>query len=354
MIQGGASGWLRQEFRELEMLDEITRLQIGGILHPTVKGELRTALIISYHKWRGLKALPAHIHKALKINNGWEDYYRNNLDDQSITDTIEEVGEMPQNNKKQKAEYENEQVISLYCGNACAKRAGAPLPNLGGLVKRAKDLDLPQLLAQEAQLEKVKHNPVEPQSINSLVKGGVWRLESKEGTTDVLLTWKYNNEEIRVNFNTAELDPFEPDEDSDDEDNNQGGFAPQEDDNEFNNETAPQPIECRISNAKPCGGALLINGYVWSNKLSILKISYIKDARLVSEDTAEADNKILASGVGPEFESLPKRIQEEFGKYLDDCGIDSTLVQAINGFIKSKMQKEALGWFEAVQAFVAT
>ncbi|KIJ48960.1 hypothetical protein M422DRAFT_247334 [Sphaerobolus stellatus SS14] len=77
----------------------------------------------------------------------------------------------------------------------------------------------------------------------------------------------------------AELDPFEPDEDSDDEDNNRGGFAPQEDDDEI----APQPIECRISIAKPRGGALLIDGYAWSNKLSILKISYIKDARLVTK-----------------------------------------------------------------------
>ncbi|KIJ47686.1 hypothetical protein M422DRAFT_163770 [Sphaerobolus stellatus SS14] len=38
MVQGGISGWLRQEFRELEILDEITRLRHENMLHPMVKG----------------------------------------------------------------------------------------------------------------------------------------------------------------------------------------------------------------------------------------------------------------------------------------------------------------------------
>lgn len=54
---------------------------------------------------------------------------------------------------------------------------------------------------------------------------------------------------IRVNFNMAELDPFEPDEDSDDE-NDQGGIAHHEEDEESDGEIPPEPIECRISIAK--------------------------------------------------------------------------------------------------------
>lgn len=73
----------------------------------------------------------------------------------------------------------NGQVTSLYCSNVCAKRAGAPLPNPDSLVKRSKNLDLPQLLAQEAQLEKAKDDPVEPQSIISLVKSGLWKVSEK-------------------------------------------------------------------------------------------------------------------------------------------------------------------------------
>ncbi|KAF8590649.1 hypothetical protein K439DRAFT_1299639, partial [Ramaria rubella] len=38
IIQGNATGWLRQEFRELEILDEITCLKEEERLHPSVQG----------------------------------------------------------------------------------------------------------------------------------------------------------------------------------------------------------------------------------------------------------------------------------------------------------------------------
>ncbi|KAF8576752.1 hypothetical protein K439DRAFT_1232410, partial [Ramaria rubella] len=45
VIQGGAPGWLRQEFRELEILDEITCLKEEERLHPSVKGDFRNGLL---------------------------------------------------------------------------------------------------------------------------------------------------------------------------------------------------------------------------------------------------------------------------------------------------------------------
>ncbi|KAF8575386.1 hypothetical protein K439DRAFT_1297684, partial [Ramaria rubella] len=45
IIQGGAPGWLRQEFRELEILDEITRLKEQERLHPSVQGDFRNGLL---------------------------------------------------------------------------------------------------------------------------------------------------------------------------------------------------------------------------------------------------------------------------------------------------------------------
>ena len=38
VITGGCSGWLRQEFRDLELLDEITRLQFISQLVPEIDG----------------------------------------------------------------------------------------------------------------------------------------------------------------------------------------------------------------------------------------------------------------------------------------------------------------------------
>jgi hypothetical protein len=44
-ITGGVSGALRQEFRELELLDEITGLRYKGKLSASVVGEQRNILI---------------------------------------------------------------------------------------------------------------------------------------------------------------------------------------------------------------------------------------------------------------------------------------------------------------------
>ena len=41
VIQGGVNGWLRQEFRELELLDDITTLGYNTFLHPYVQGDDR-------------------------------------------------------------------------------------------------------------------------------------------------------------------------------------------------------------------------------------------------------------------------------------------------------------------------
>jgi hypothetical protein len=59
------SGHLRQEFRELELLDEITWLCYIGRLPPQVCGEHRNKLIRSYQKWKGVSYVPKGVHKAL-------------------------------------------------------------------------------------------------------------------------------------------------------------------------------------------------------------------------------------------------------------------------------------------------
>jgi len=47
-ITGGASGWLRQEFRELEILDEITQLKCESLLPKQVDGHWRNILLINF------------------------------------------------------------------------------------------------------------------------------------------------------------------------------------------------------------------------------------------------------------------------------------------------------------------
>ncbi len=64
-VQGGVHGSLRQEFRELELLDEITQLRYEHCLHLTVRGDHRYTLLDSYHKIKGGYYVPSTIHPAI-------------------------------------------------------------------------------------------------------------------------------------------------------------------------------------------------------------------------------------------------------------------------------------------------
>ena len=65
-MTGGCSGALRQEFRELELLDEITKTRYMGKLPPIVTGATRNAVISSFRKWKGVQYVPNVVHPALR------------------------------------------------------------------------------------------------------------------------------------------------------------------------------------------------------------------------------------------------------------------------------------------------
>lgn len=57
-ITRGCSGYLRQEIREHEILDDITRLRYEGQLPEHVWGGLCNTLIRSYQNWKGTSYVP--------------------------------------------------------------------------------------------------------------------------------------------------------------------------------------------------------------------------------------------------------------------------------------------------------
>lgn len=65
-ITGKASGALRQEFRDLELLDEITKLHYLGKLPGSVNGDTRSALIHTYRLHKGMTYVPQVIHPSIK------------------------------------------------------------------------------------------------------------------------------------------------------------------------------------------------------------------------------------------------------------------------------------------------
>ena len=65
-ITGKCSGALRQEFRELELLDEITRLRYEGKLSIKVYGDIRNILIKTFREWKGQQYVPNIVHSAIR------------------------------------------------------------------------------------------------------------------------------------------------------------------------------------------------------------------------------------------------------------------------------------------------
>ncbi|KAF8815886.1 hypothetical protein BYT27DRAFT_7024928, partial [Phlegmacium glaucopus] len=62
----GASGALRQEFRELEMLDDITTLRYNAKLPSSVAGNCRNDLISAFRLLKGEKYVPSRVHQAIR------------------------------------------------------------------------------------------------------------------------------------------------------------------------------------------------------------------------------------------------------------------------------------------------
>ncbi len=69
VITQGCSGYLRQEFREQELLDEITRLRYEGRFPEHIQDSLRNPLLFQFQEWKGVNYVPAKTDVSLK----WSD-----------------------------------------------------------------------------------------------------------------------------------------------------------------------------------------------------------------------------------------------------------------------------------------
>ncbi|KAH6907182.1 hypothetical protein BKA70DRAFT_1104850 [Coprinopsis sp. MPI-PUGE-AT-0042] len=76
LITGGVTGALRQEFRSLDILDEITDLRYNGKLPESVQGTHCKDLIKSFRLWKGETYVPRNTHPCIRWSKGnqpWED-----------------------------------------------------------------------------------------------------------------------------------------------------------------------------------------------------------------------------------------------------------------------------------------
>ncbi|KDQ25056.1 hypothetical protein PLEOSDRAFT_1025330, partial [Pleurotus ostreatus PC15] len=59
---------LRQEFRDLELLDDITCLRFEGKLPASVVGDTRRTLIHAFRQHKSDSYVPQHVHNAIRWN----------------------------------------------------------------------------------------------------------------------------------------------------------------------------------------------------------------------------------------------------------------------------------------------
>jgi len=124
IITGGASGHLRQEFRELEVLDEITRLRYEGKLSDSITGNRRNVLIRQFQGWKGTDYVPQNVHDSIR----WSD--RDPLDLLNIvTDTPWHIVEKGGNKNKK---FRNAKLDTI---GFVAAKGSIPVP----LMKRKHD-----------------------------------------------------------------------------------------------------------------------------------------------------------------------------------------------------------------------
>src|SRR5882762_2108253 len=66
VVIGGASGYLRQEFRELEILDEVTRLRYENKLPDGITGDRWNVVICQFQKCMGTRYVPKNVHTSIR------------------------------------------------------------------------------------------------------------------------------------------------------------------------------------------------------------------------------------------------------------------------------------------------
>ncbi|CAD6890035.1 unnamed protein product [Tilletia controversa] len=199
----------------------------------------------------------------------------------------------------------------------------------------------------------------QPEFVQSfLASAPSWSIVDGAGSDEVVLTREFGNESIRVLYSIGDIDTHAAQSAIDDAaadpstnpaspDDAEGAAANGEDD-EYSN----IPIRAAITIAKPSAGALTLEALVQDGAWVIENISYYQDGSLATDPTAEADWARRGLYIGPQFDTLDIKVQEQFENYLEERGFDAPLAIFIVQYAEFKEQNEYRTWLERVKAFV--
>ena len=186
VIPGGASGYLRQEFRELELLNEITKLKYTRQLHSDINGHHHNTIIHQFQKWKGTSYILANVHSAIK----WSKY--DGFDMSEVTDSpwqiVKKEGET-------KVQYKSKKSDTL---NFVPAQGSAPL-----MLKHKLEDDV-TVASNTSDLKRRKISTHQTNDTESPL-GLLWDSENNSCAYDALLTillsiWSQNPSTWKTRF----------------------------------------------------------------------------------------------------------------------------------------------------------
>ncbi|KAK8196875.1 mitochondrial glycoprotein [Phyllosticta capitalensis] len=242
-----------------------------------------------------------------------------------------------------------------------------------------------ELIAKLDNEYSIEQNITEPEAYSTTLKDFIenspFEVIDKDGSEDVVLTRKYNNETITVRFTTADISEMPEEEQPgafddpalEDDFNAQSGGAntkgsvakgrtadgnvevePEETDEYGDSGETSFPAHLNITIQKDGQkGALVVDAVAESAAIDINSIYYFPDAKMA--DPKDPQTEFARRGIypGPPFEQLDEDLQILLEKYFTDRGLDASMALFIPEYIDFKEQKEYMRWLQNVKSFVA-
>jgi len=207
------------------------------------------------------------------------------------------------------------------------------------------DISLSQKLKEELKYEQeslAESGDATPEFLKTFLEQGIWSIDDVRGNDEVTISRKFGDENIRVIFSIADIQADEDFEEEPEVDAEVDAPGP-----------GPYPVRAALSITKSnVPGALNIDLMCQEGHFVIENISFYEDAKLGTDLTAEADWKRRGLYIGPQFDTLDVAVQEEFEKYLQERGINSSVASFIPEYAAHKEQQEYVKWLSKVNNFI--
>ncbi|KAK0563301.1 Mitochondrial acidic protein mam33 [Tilletia horrida] len=202
----------------------------------------------------------------------------------------------------------------------------------------------------------------QPEFVQSFLAGApAWNIVDDAGSDEVVLSREFGNESIRVLYSIGDIDTHAAQgaiDDANAEAESTGARSGSAEDGDaaaaaaLEDEYSNIPIRAAITISKPSAGAMTLEALVQDGAWVIENISYYNDAKLATDPTAEADWARRGLYIGPQFDTLDIKVQEQFENYLEERGFDAPLALFIVQYAEYKEQNEYRTWLERVKNFV--